>query len=268
MSAIALSSSASAQMPVQVPPLEYYGQLPAIEEAVLSPSGRFTALLRVVRGERVITIQDASGTTIKQFAVGDATVRGIEWVGEEAILLLRTETDRTTRRFGNDKVEWWRGNVIPLDDNREIVSVFANQRYVANAIIGFYGIRNVNGRWKGYFGGFRKGRASGERARILDFDPALYEVDMLNGEVDLIAFAPDHPISRRWLVNSEGKVGATLEVNRENGNWKIENASGKTVARGNQPRGEVSLTGFGSDGSSIIYRYYCLLYTSPSPRDA
>ena len=176
---VGIAASALAQ--VQTPPLEFYGELPAIEDAVLSPSGKFTAMLQTSRGERVITITDTTGSPVKQLAVGDARVRGIEWVGEEAILLLRTETGRTTRRFGNNKVEWWRGNVIPLDDNRDVVSIFANQRYVANAIQGFYGIRNVDGRWKGFFGGFRKGRASGERSRILDFAPALYEVDLLTG---------------------------------------------------------------------------------------
>ncbi|MBO6609914.1 alpha/beta fold hydrolase [Altererythrobacter sp.] len=241
---------------IQVPPLEFYGELPAVEDAVVSPSGAYTALLQTARGERVITVIDSAGNPVKQLVVGDARVRGIEWVGEEAILLLRTETDRTTRRFGNEKVEWWRGNVIPLDDRRDVVSIFANQRYVANAIVGFYGIRNVDGRWKGYFGGFRKGRASGERARILDFAPALYAVDLLSGEVDLVAYAPDYPTLRRWLVNAEGKVGATLEIDEQNGDWRIENAEGKTIAKGDQPRGEVSLTGFGADGRSIIYRYY------------
>nr|WP_298895745.1 prolyl oligopeptidase family serine peptidase [uncultured Altererythrobacter sp.] len=240
----------------QVPPLEFYGELPTIEDAVVSPSGDYTALLNTSRGERVITVLDAIGNPVKQLAVGDAKVRGIEWVGEEAILLLRTETGRTTRRFGNEKVEWWRGNVIPLDDSREVVSIFANQRYVANAILGFYGIRNISGRWKGYFGGLRKGRASGERARILDFAPALYEVDLLSGDVDQIAYAPDYPTIRNWLVDANGKVGAALNINQESGDWRIENADGTTVARGRQPSGDIGLSGFGVDGESIIYRYF------------
>nr|WP_298928673.1 S9 family peptidase [uncultured Erythrobacter sp.] len=254
--ALAVPASSALAQEFTPPPVETYGELAAIEEAILSPSGTYTALLMTTRGDRVITILDARGAPVKQLAVGDAKVRGIEWVGEEAILLLRTETDRTVSRRGSRKIEFWRGNVIPLDDNAQVVSIFANQRYVANAILGFKGIRQVDGRWKGYFGGLRKGRKSGEKMRVLDRSPALYEVDLMTGEVDQIGYPPDYPTLRDWIVDASGKIAATLNINEQNGNWRIENADGKTIAKGNQPRGEVSLRGLAPDGSGIVYSRY------------
>ena len=238
------------------PPLEYYGDLPAIEEAEVSPSGAYTALLMTTGGERVISVLDAAGSPVKQLVVGDAKVRGIEWVGEEAILLLRTETGRLPRQFLNRREEFWRGNVIPLDDNRQVVSIFAGQRSIANAIAGFNGIRQVDGRWIGYFGGYRKGNTSGDRDRLLDGSPALYSVDLLTGDTQIVAYPDSWPATRRWLVDDDGGIGAVLQLDANNGNWRIENGSGSTIARGKQERGEISLIGFDADGSSVIYSEY------------
>ncbi len=238
------------------PPLEYYGDLPSIEEAEVSPSGAYTALLMTAQGERVITVLDAAGTPVKQIVVGDAKVRGIEWVGEEAILLLRTETGRLPRQYVESKAEFLRGNVIPLDDASPVVSIFAEQRYIANAITRFYGIRQVDGRWTGYFGGFRRGSTSGNRDQLLDRRPALFAVDLVTGETDLKAYPDDYPASRDWLIDDDGEVGAVLQLDARNGNWRVENGDGDTIARGRQERGRVSLIGFGADGDSVIYSYY------------
>ncbi|MEQ8773211.1 MAG: prolyl oligopeptidase family serine peptidase, partial [Erythrobacter sp.] len=245
----------AAQSP-QAVPLEYYGDLPAVEEAVLSPSGAYTALLMTARGERIITVIDAGGQPVKQFVVGDAKVRGIEWVGEEAILLLRTETDNLPVQYSNAKVEWWRGNVFPLDDRRPVISIFADQRSIVNGILGFHGIRRVDGRWKGYFGGLRKGRSSGVREMLLDEGRSLFEVDLLTGEARRIGYAAEGSVSRDWLVGPDGDIAATLDIDRRTGDWRIEGPAGSTIASGTQPRGDVTLVGLGADRASVIYSAY------------
>jgi dipeptidyl aminopeptidase/acylaminoacyl peptidase len=247
----------AAQQPLPPPPIEAYGDLPAIEDAVLSPSGRYSALLTTLRGERVIMVLDAAGAPVKRLVVGDAKVRAIEWVGDDAILLLRTETDRLPFQYGNEKIEWLRGNIIPLDDARPVVSVFANQTGIANAILGFYGIREVDGRWKGFFGGLRMGATSGQRNTLLDDGaPALFAVDLLTGDADLVGYPGDYPVVRDWLIDDKGRLGATLEINFDRGSWKIENADGKSIAVGNAARGEIDMVGFDSSGSAVIYSNY------------
>lgn len=254
MALCAGTSLAAQTMPP--PPLEYYGDLPAVESAEISPSGAHTALLMTSGGERVITVLDSTGAPVKQLAVGDAKVRGIEWVGDHAILLLRTETGFSPRRYSNRRQEYWRGNVIPLDDARPVISIFAEQRNIANAIVGFSGVRNVGGRWIGYFGGFRRGNSSGIRDGLLDDGPALFAVDLATGDADIVAYPDAWPATRNWLVDDDGNVGAVLQLDVKNGNWRIENASGKTIARGQQERGEVSLTGFDASGGALIYGYF------------
>ncbi|MXO90569.1 alpha/beta hydrolase family protein [Pontixanthobacter aquaemixtae] len=237
-------------------PLEYYGDLPAIQDAVLSPSGAQTALLATIDGERVIRVLRADGTPVTQLRVGEAKIRSIEWIGEEAILLLRTETDRTRLGLGRGKYEWLRANVIPLRADRQPVSVFANQSFMANAVLGFHGIREVGGRWKGYFGGLRMGRSSGERAKILHYAPGLFEVDLQSGDVRQIAQPPANGIWRDWLVGKDGNIAVTFERNSDSGDWTIANGNGNTIASGRQRSGYIDPIGLGATGETVIYSVY------------
>ena len=135
----AVAPFAAAAQPA--PPVAVYGELPAIQDASVSRSGAFVAMLMTVNNQRQVIVLDRSGEPQKQFIVGDAKVRGIDWIGDEAILLRRTETELLRDRYGGEKQEWTRANVIPLDDRNPVVSVFADQNYIANAVLGFHGLR-------------------------------------------------------------------------------------------------------------------------------
>lgn len=253
LSALSLSVNSNAQ---SMPPLQYYGELPSIEEAVISPSGNLTALLAISGGQRIILILDSAGSAVKQIAVGEAKVRSIEWVGESAILLLRTETGRLPRHYIQSRAEFLRGNVIPLDESAPVISIFAKQRFIANAITSFHGVRHVEGRWLGYFGGFRRGSTSGNRDQLLDRAPALFAVDLMTGDADLIDYPDDYPSLRSWLVDEDGNVAARLQIDANNGDWRLENGRGTTVARGNQIRGDISILGLNAGGQEIIYSLF------------
>ena len=236
-------------------PIEAYGALPAIEEAKLSRSGTYTAMLMTVNDQRQIMVLDAAGAPVQQFVVGDEKVRGIDWVGDEAILLRRTETGRATRRFGGGKREWMRGNILPIDDRRDLISVFADQRYLANNLAGFYGIRQVGDRWLGYFGGYRMGDSSGQREQILHYRPALYAVDMRTGETDQVAFHADENEYRDWIVGANGAL-VQFDVHLRDGKWTIKNPDGDIIARGIQDEARVNLVGFDVTGTAVIYSEY------------
>ncbi len=251
---VTMPVAVQAQAPTALP-IETYGDLPAIESAEISPSGAYTAMLMTSGGERIVSVLDVAGKPVRQFAIGDAKVRNIEWVGDTAILLIRSETGNTGKRYGRRKQEWLRANVLPLAPAAPVVSVFADQQRIANAIIGYHGIRQVEGRWKGYFGGFRKGRASGKQAQILDGAPALYEVDLLTGDAQQVAYPSEYPNLRDWLPGPDGKVAAQMTVHAETGKWKLE-ADGRTIAEGEEANGSASLTGFGATGDSVIYAYF------------
>lgn len=247
---------AMAQGAATMPPFDAYGDLAAIESAEISPSGAHTALVMTAQGQRQVLIFDAAGAPVRNFVIGDVKVRWIEWVGDEAVLLVRSETDNARFGVSNWKQEWYRANVIPLDPQGEVISVFAGQRSIANAVIGYHGMRQVDGRWLGYFGGFRMGRTSGEDTRLLDDQPALFAVDMRTGQAQQVAFPAQWPVNRDWLVAADGRVGATLDIDSQTGAWIVEGPDGKILARGSSPTGSVSLIGFGAAGDSVIYSIF------------
>lgn len=255
--AMGFAPPVSAQTPaIAAPPIEYYGDLPALEKAILSPSGNYTAMLMTLQGQRSVVVLDATGAPVKRLVVGEARVRDIVWAGDAGILVLRTELGDLPKQYLRNEAEFLRGNVIPLDDNAQVISIFAAQRSIANAITGFYGVRQVDGRWVGYFGGFRKGSRSGDRNRILDDAPALFAVDLLTGEADLADYAPDRPLTRRWLVSQDGKVGARLDLDRVTARWSIRHRNGKTIAKGADALSRVNFLGFSRDGSGVFYQTY------------
>lgn len=249
---------AAAAFPVsaQMPPISVYGDLPAIETGALSPGGTYTALLTTVSGERRIVVLDRDNKPIKQFEVGEAKVRAIEWIGEEAILLIRSESDQLGFRYQSRKVEWSRANVLPLNDDRPVVSVFADQRRIVNAVMGYYGSRNVGGTWKGYFASMRKGSTSGERDKLLDDQPALFEVDLATGSAKQMAPPSFYPMVRDWLIDDRGRISATQDFNIDTGDWRIENASGTIITGGKDITGSLDMEGFSAEGDAVIYSYF------------
>ena len=235
------------------PPTAHYGDLPAVEDGVISANGSQIALLTTVGGDRFIRILARDGTPVTQLALGDAKVRSIEWIGDEAILVLRSETDLTRGRYGIDKYEWQRANVFPLDPRREPVSVFADQSYMVNAVLGYAGTRRVDGRWVGYFVGVKKGRTSGDLDRFIDGSLGLYEVDLLTGDVEQKTTAYEGSRSFGWAIDDGGEVRASYLADTALGGWKIENPDGKRIVSGRQEEGYVRLVGLDAQGTGAIY---------------
>ena len=96
VSSIALAAPVAAQ--VTPPPLEAYGELPALEDAVISPSGK-VAILATSAGKRIIAMLDATLKPTRVMEVGDVKVRGLEWVGDDALMLVHSETVELDSRF-------------------------------------------------------------------------------------------------------------------------------------------------------------------------
>lgn len=257
IAALLLLALAAPQMAqAQAPNLDLYGDLAAIERASVSPNGEKLALLVTAGGDRQILVLDASGTPIKQFLVGDERVRSIDWAGEEAVLLYRTETSTSGGAFGTRKFNWLRGNVFPLSDEREPVSIFGNQNAIGNTLVGRFGVRQINNRWKGYYGGYRMGRTSGEQRRVLNYRPYLYEVDLVTGDAKQIATPADDDEYRGWVVDGNGAIAASIDVDYDTGEWELKGVGGREIATGIERNGRIGLIGLSRDRQNIILSVY------------
>jgi len=200
-----LSTSASASEAV---PLSEYGKLPDVERSAISPSGDRVAVITTIKGKRVILAIEDQTTPIKIVSVGDMKVRSIRWVGEDRLLLTTSKT-QDLYGFTTDKTELDIGRVIPIADDTEAGIIFGNVRKLVDSMRGFYGIREIDGRHYGFFGGIELGRDSSGRRSSLKFRhgrPFLFKVDMTTFETEKVAGAAREGFGKDWLVDADGKI--------------------------------------------------------------
>ena len=82
------------------PPIEAYGELPTIRLAAISDSGSKVAMLIDVEGEARVAVYDLNGGEPKAVGVGDTQVRGIDFAGENMVILKASEATRTRGFIG------------------------------------------------------------------------------------------------------------------------------------------------------------------------
>jgi dienelactone hydrolase len=169
-------------------------------------------------------------------------------------MLTKSQTENLGFGFAVDKEEFFSAQIVPIDPAAKPGFVFANRRDIVNSTRGFHGLRKIDGRWYGFFGGVKLRVATGPRTsyEVDHFRPYLYRVDLADFSAREVAppAAPGHSLD--WLVDDSGKVAASLDIDLVNGNWRLRAGLETTIASGTNPRAEVSLLGFGYDGTSVI----------------
>ncbi len=234
------------------PPLDAYGDLPALEDAGISPSGKGLAMVASVNGKRNLLALDADGKLRKAIPLEDMKIDSIQWVGEDTLLMVNRKTQDLGMEYTADKTELSGAVIIPLGEG-EIERVFDHNSSIADAIAGSHGLRQIGGRWMGYFGGYIYDTNAYGRSELMNGKPALFAVDMARNSVRQIAHRAADGHYRDWLVDGAGAVGATLDVTSATGKWQLLNGDDKIIAAGTDPEGDIDLVCFGPDGTSVIY---------------
>lgn len=240
--------------PPEPPPLEAYGDLPAVEEFRLAPNGRGIATVSRINDQRQLIVVDASGNIRVRAGVGEAKVRDLYWVGSDRVVLVTSNTENLGFGFTTDKLETFGAIIVPIDGSKPEM-VFKGKGSIANAIFSRYGTRQIDGRWYGYYGGVefkRGGRGAGD----FQFDhgrPALFQVDLKKNRPRKVAKAASEGHRKRWLVDGNGNVAATLDVSSSSGKWTIENANGHVIASGIDATGDIWFVCLNSNGTGAIY---------------
>jgi dipeptidyl aminopeptidase/acylaminoacyl peptidase len=249
-SLIVVPLAASAAAP---PPLAAYGQLPAFEDAAISPSGANIAAVGMHRGQRSLLFYDAALELKRATPVGDLKVRGVEWIGEDMVLLMTSETEDLGHNFTAEQYEAYRAMIVPADPAKPVSIVFSGTRNIVTSIMGSFGFRQVDGQWFGHFGGVELARDNTLNSYLPHTRPALFAVRMADNFPRRIAIPADENEDRDWLVDARGEVAVTFDMNRNSGEWRMNGPRGKAIARGRHPSGRAGLVALGHDGTSVIY---------------
>jgi len=210
--AIFISSSALAN---EAPPLSAYGELPAIEDAALSPSGNRIAALLTVRGQRLLATFDSNNTMLSATNVDDMKVRSFDWVGEDKLLLMYRITEDLGYGFATDKHEFTIALTIPIANTAEGETIFGRRRNLVDSVFGYYGQRQIDGRWFAYFGAIELARGTRGEPTFRHGRPYLYQVDLQDYSTDRIALAAETSHDNDWLIDANGEVAVTYDINRQ-----------------------------------------------------
>ncbi len=240
---------AAAQQPV---PIEEYGKLPDVEDAVISPSGQRIALLTTIKGQRVILATEGKTPLGAPMAVGDMKVRRIDWIGEDRLLLVTSQTEDLGYGFTADKAEFFVGRVLPISPGVKSGIIFGNRHDLVDAMIGDYGTRKINGKWYGYYGAIELSRGSGARYGFDHGRPYLYRVDLQDFSTEKIANAANEGHDNDWLIDANGELAAELDIDDDTGKWRLRGLHNNVIAQGQNRAGRVWLVGLGHKGDTVI----------------
>ena len=254
--AILLGASSTTSHAQQDVPLSAYGALPDVEEAVISPDAGNIAVLMTQNGVRQIVLVREGMQVFGQLPVGDLKIRYLDWVGDEMLLIVSSQTEDLPGYFTTDKAEF---SIAQLYDTRtgEATIVFSKNAEVMNSVMGNYGSREIDGERFIHFGGWEMYREkTGTRLGRYTFRGGrmyLYAVDTDKHRAKKIAVPTEYGEATDFLLDKNGKVAARIEVNDTDGDWALFGEGGKKIASGSARNGAAGLLGLGYDGTTVLF---------------
>jgi dienelactone hydrolase len=250
---VALAAAPLAAQTAEPPPLAAYGNMPDIERIALSPSGNRIAAVMTQGGERVVLVLTSDLSPLHKMKLEGAKVRGLEWVGDDWVQIVISRTERLQAGFvGSEQYETVHALLLPADQAQQMHMVFDKDPTILNAIWGSYGVRNLGGKWRAYFGGRERTRD----ARGYSFSnrgPGLFAVDPATGDRRQVAAPGSMGEGTSWVLGPDGEVAATFSIDVARGTWAVKAPGGKVLASGTSKNGDANLVALGKDGRTVIY---------------
>ncbi len=188
------------------PPLAAFGNLPDIENMALSNDGSRLAAVMTIGGERVVVLMTAELDTLRMMRIEEAKVRGLEWIGNDHVVVQVSRTEVLGPDFTPSQIEFYHALILPANETEEQQMVF-DDATMLNAVFRSYGVRNVDGRWKIYFSGVERER--GARGYYIGSTaPDLFVIDAATNEHRRLADKGSQGYGYSWLLGADGRLAA------------------------------------------------------------
>jgi dipeptidyl aminopeptidase/acylaminoacyl peptidase len=247
---IALAAAVACGSAEAAPALEDYGQLPAVEQMTLSPSGDQIAMVAVIGEERRVVAMSADGKARLAMTVGGLKVRDLDWVGEDHLLVANSQVVSLPFVFA---AKYELGSRIEIDLKAKRPSViFSKNRMIYPAVLRDYGVQEVDGRWYGFFGAVTLERGSDGENYLNHTFVDLYRVDMESGDTHRLAEGND--LEHEWAIAADGSVTARSEYEQKTGDWRLVAGAfgGRQLMARKAPLDEIDILGLGRTPDSVL----------------
>jgi dipeptidyl aminopeptidase/acylaminoacyl peptidase len=235
------------------PPLALYGQLPTLEDPVLSPAGDRLACLESQEGHRYIVVIDL--TKGKPFAaahVDGTKIRALRWFDDNQLLILYSATSYPPFGVFGSREEWYMLGTWNIAANRmRSIEMHDDDYETMNAVTGAIEVRLVNGHPKLF--------VSGTYLDDNDYLPALFRIDLQRGGTSLIAGG--NTMGADWAVDAQGQIAASYDyrvTGNDQGQWilRLRRGSGmRQVATGTAIYDPPYIVGFSYDDKSLLVAF-------------
>lgn len=243
---MALAAAVTVPQARAAPAIAAYGKLAALDLVRLSPSGDRIAFVAVDGETRRLFVRKVGGGAIWAEGIGVAKVRDLQWAGEDLLLL----TVGSTLKFGNGQIDKWSYSTrlevsvvltVNLKTNK-IAMIFKDNPNIALGVVdGSYGVRQIDGRWRGVFS-----------ALTLGVGDDLYDVDLETGKTRKIT----DPTRRDddYLIGPDGRIAARAHYEQHTGEWRLlaGDTGKRAVTVTSSPFEQTAIAGVGRTVGTVL----------------
>ncbi|HEY2709053.1 MAG TPA: S9 family peptidase [Caulobacteraceae bacterium] len=245
LSALALAAGLTLAAPTRAAaPLSAYGELPAIEEARVSPDGVMLALVTANDEKRSVVIETtADQKVVMTVKAGDKKLRDVRWAGPDHLLI---EVSTATQLSAYSSTgEYW--TVIDVDVKTRVQhTLLSDAKAATNVVLGTPQVRFIGGRPFAFVTGWEWVGDEGW--------PSLFKADLDANQSSLAARAASRNTDG-WLVDQAGVAVAQAEFDDKAKRWNllVKQPGGWRVAKTVEASIEHPyMVGFGADGQSLL----------------
>jgi dipeptidyl aminopeptidase/acylaminoacyl peptidase len=228
------------------PDLALYGQLPKLEQVVISPDGSKLAVITTDGEQRYLTVRKTEGGGLAGIAVGDKKLRSVTWAGENNVILVSSVAG-AGEAFKGPAREYFLASNFDVKQNVQ-KPLMSDVKDSLNIVVGPPQVRMIKGDPVVFLEGVHMLRGVGA--------DTLFRLNLRTNALKMLDNGVRYDTDG-WLVDAQGEPVAQSMYDAKAGRWSLLMKVGstwKTIEKTDAPMGSYGLAGFGRDGKSVLVR--------------
>ena len=244
------------------PPIEAFGQLPAIMQPILTPDGKHFATIQPLNGKPAVLIYQTdapAGALPVAIPTGDWIAQAIIWANNNRLILVIKKNYKAT---GFTKIETWvRALAISVDGSNPVVLMADQRGFRYNGSSANFIGRNLDDPDHIYSVLYvpHMTLAPGDSRLTKDEDLSVFRLDLLKVDVNTgtaETLAKGEPYTKSWIIDNHGNIVGRVDGTKHPFlDHLFLNRSGTYVEVGVFPAGEdkgLNVAGLTQDGTGLV----------------
>jgi dipeptidyl aminopeptidase/acylaminoacyl peptidase len=235
-----------------LPPIESFGDLPAIAQPALTPDGKHYAVVEARQGRPIIAIYQVGapeGTAPARVGAGDGRIATMRWATNDWLVVILKANMRVS---GDNRVRtWWRS--ISVDVTGKRAAIMLNNVPDMRYNFGAAAIADVDIAHPGYVYMPLYAVNDGQNV-VLN----LYKVDVTNGGAAIAQYGIMWTTD--YVMDGNGHIAARIDVYPNELTYHVKVPSGgrdwREIGVFQQVNGETSFAGLSADGLGLSLLTY------------